>query len=166
MQSLSFDGWDPMRAEAAKHTIHHAAPGTIVTLIQPPTAIIIKLPDADPKQYPATLERGHVVLPFTMSKRAEKVRMLPFMTYASDYINVTRIPVVIAHACTFEKVQGLTVDRCIVNVSPFQKPPLTFEKLNVALTRPTTNAGLRVLPTVDKNGEKHTHVSVSHITNN
>ncbi len=154
MQSLSFDGWDPMQAGAASYDIVNAGAGEIVTLNQPPTAIIVKIPDAIPNQYPATLEKDEVVLPFTMGRRAERVRMQPFMHYSSDYVNVKRIPVVMAHTCTFEKVQGLTVDRCIVNVSQHQDPPLTFEKLTVALSRGKTSKGQRALTCVDKSGEE------------
>ena len=59
------------------------------------------------------------------------------------------ILVVVAQACTFEKVHGLTVDHCIVNVSQHQDRPLTFEKLTVALSHGKTSKGQRALTCVD-----------------
>jgi hypothetical protein len=131
--------------------MRQAAPGSVITLRQPPLAVLVRAPGAPSLGNPVTL-------PCQVSDR----RRTQVVTVGQGIGGPLRCSVIdpgyeLAFAITFHSVQGATLRRVVLdlNFNSLMPSGLPLSSIYVGLSRVRRGLDLRVLPTLSSTGIDH-----------
>jgi hypothetical protein len=130
-----------------------AQPGEVIWLERPPEYVLVHLPVLDALEHlPFILVDGKRMVPLD-SKPDDLTLHKKTITFHWHHVGL-------AFASTIHKCQGQTLDKAVLvlDKAPDQKSPLSFEQLNVAITRVRRADDLRVLPPHPTSDQEFSHL--------
>jgi hypothetical protein len=152
MHSLTLDPREDL--EGVKLRISKAKPAEEIALMFPPISVNVELLNVDLSKYGPgdTLIPGRAVIPIFLRSRSrfEPVKSWELLNRINpiDGVRFRSHGVEPEFACTMEKGQSKTLASVIIDLNCWPGMHLSFEKLNVALTRVKTCDDIRLLPTL------------------
>jgi hypothetical protein len=132
--------------------IRRAKPAESIALLYPPISVNVEIVNADLSKFGPgdTLVPGRAVVPIFQRSRSryEPVKSWEMLNRINpiDGLRYRSHGVEPEFACTFEKAQSKTLDGVIIDFNSWPGMHLTFEKVNVALTRVKTLDDIRLMP--------------------
>jgi hypothetical protein len=139
--------------------IHRARAGDIIDLDFAPHTINCSVDAANATTWSpnGTLQPGRVVIPVFMNKKSEDtVPIPPFHNLPKTEVEVLDFSVTLGFALTFDKTQGKTLTKVILDVNhrPFQ-PEVRYCSLYVGVSRVCNSTNIRFLQAQPAQGFDH-----------
>ena len=152
LHSLTLDPREDL--DGLQRKIRKAKPAEEIALLYPPISVNMELLNADLSKYSPddTLIPGRAVIPIFQRTRSrfEPVKSWETLNrlFPIEGVRYRSHGVEPEFACTMEKGQSKTLSSVIVDLNSWPGMHLSFEKLNVALTRVKTREDIRLMPTL------------------
>ena len=149
-ESLSFssDDKDFERVQIALSQIANAGPGEVIELQEIPYTINVSVPSIDPTTWPVrqTLEEGRVLIPIFRKTETDQIRVRPCGRFKlSGSVDMKCHAVELGFAITYEKVQGKTMKKIILDLNQAPSRPLSFSAFYTGITRVRKHCDLKIL---------------------
>ena len=136
-----------------------AVPGQIVWLQRCPLSVNVEISNADLTAYSPgdTLVPGRAVVPIPLGRFSRHESIKPHETTDPLISNVgfRSIGIELGFAITFQKAQGRTIQRVILDLNRWPSGKLTFEMVLVGMTRVRDLDHFRILPLLQGQSLKH-----------
>ena len=149
-ESLSFDHErDSENEREALRKISIAEPGEVITIDVIPKTINVAVPSIEPSSWPTnqTLVPGRVVIPIFKKPSLTTYRVRPCgRLLLSGDVNVVCHAVELGFAITYEKVQGKTMPKIILDLNTAPGRALRFSSVYTGLTRVRKGEDFKILP--------------------
>lgn len=140
--------------EAIWERIRNTAPGECIILEQPPISVNVTLfHEADQWPTAQTLVPGCVVVPIIPDQKRQKARSL-HVKGASDSFKFFDFGFELAFAVTYHKVQGMTLNKIILDLNGDGHAALTAAQVYVGISRVRRGDDIRILPLRDGSARK------------
>ena len=154
MHSVTLDARDNSGALAQR--IQSSPAGTVIDLEREPLTINVKVPHSNPEKPTKWVEgeyleidstTGVPVIAVGLRTTLEDVEIGPVGRLRASKVKTKRHRVELGFVVTFQKMQGLTVSKLILDLNerPFQ-PRITLQGLYVGETRVKKGVDIRILP--------------------
>ena len=150
LHSLTLDPREDLKQLLKR--LEKAEPAEEIALLYPPISVNVELLNPDLSKFGPgdTLVPGRAVIPVFQRSRSryEPIKSWELLNRINPIDGVRYRPhgVEPEFACTFEKAQSKTLDSVIIDLNRWPGMNLSFEKVNVALTRVKTREDLRLMP--------------------
>lgn len=148
--SLTLDPREDLASVSRR--VRNAKPAEEIALLYPPISVNVELVNADLSKYGPgdSLIPGRAVIPIFQRSRSrfEPVKSWETLNRINpiDGVRYRSHGVEPEFACTMEKAQSKTLDSVIIDLNLWPGMHLSFEKLNVALSRVKTRNDIRLMP--------------------
>lgn len=140
------------------HRITTAKLGDVVELAAAPTCVCVRLINANPDDWPSLLHEDtvddegtvttHVVIPLKLSNRGIQISIPGLREVADrDHVTASTFPYELGFAITYHKVQGRTIARVILDITPWTGRSISLAGFFVGYSRVCRSTHLRFWPT-------------------
>ena len=149
-ESISFDeDEDEEEIRIATLQIVTAKPGEVVVLHINPYTINVHVPSANQNTWPdtETLILGRVVLPILMQTGEKQLKVRPCNQHQlTGKVNIRPHAVELAFAITYEKIQGKTMKKIILDLNSAPTRPIHFDAFYTGISRVRRGCDLKIMP--------------------